>query len=43
MVEIQNLTKYYGHKAALKGVSFTIKKTKSSAFSAPTAPESPPR
>ena len=25
MVEIQNLTKYYGSKAALKGISFTIK------------------
>ena len=25
MVEIQNLTKYYGNKAALKGISFTIK------------------
>ena len=25
MVEIQNLTKYYGSKAALKGISFTSK------------------
>ena len=25
MVEIQNLTKYYGNKAALKGISYTIK------------------
>ena len=35
MVEIQNLTKYYGHKAALKGVSFTIKENEVLGFLGP--------
>lgn len=35
MVEIQNLTKYYGNKAALKGVSFTIKENEVLGFLGP--------
>ena len=39
MVEIQNLTKYYGSKAALKGISFTIKENEVLGFSDRTVPE----
>ena len=35
MVEIQNLTKYYGNKAALKGVSFTINENEVLGFLGP--------
>ena len=35
MVEIQNLTKYYGSKAALKGISFTIKENEVLGFLGP--------
>ena len=35
MVEIQNLTKYYGNKAALKGISFTIKENEVLGFLGP--------
>ena len=35
MVEIKNLTKYYGNKAALKGVSFTIQKNEVLGFLGP--------
>lgn len=35
MVEIQNLTKYYGNKAALKNVSFTIKENEVLGFLGP--------
>lgn len=35
MVEIKNLTKYYGNKAALKGISFTIKKNEVLGFLGP--------
>ncbi len=35
MVEIKNLTKYYGNKAALKGVSFTIKENEVLGFLGP--------
>lgn len=35
MVEIQNLTKYYGNKAALKGVSFTVKENEVLGFLGP--------
>ncbi len=35
MVEIQNLTKYYGNKAALKGISFTVKENEVLGFLGP--------
>lgn len=35
MVEIQNLTKYYGNKAALRGISFTIKENEVVGFLGP--------
>ena len=41
MIEIKNLTKFYGNNAAVKNISFTVKDHEILGFLAQTAQESP--
>ena len=43
MIEVTNLTKVYGNKRAVDGISFTVNQGEILGFLGPTAPENPRR
>ena len=43
MIEVNKVTKKYGSRAAVKDLSFSVKKEKWWAFWAPTVPVKPPQ